>query len=100
MQAALPFVAAFKEIRESNVKLLGEIQIVGRKITRSENGDELGISSQDRIRTQVRSDLLGLILKDQSASGFKSMIVGQRQINCLIKTNQSRRLPGAGLDCQ
>ena len=33
LQAALPFVSALKKIRHPKIELLGQIEIVGRKIT-------------------------------------------------------------------
>src|SRR3984957_14190304 len=76
LQPALPFVTAFKEIRQPDVELLGQIQILGGKIAGRKNGDELSIASEDRIGTQVGGNLLRLVLEDQSARGFERMVVG------------------------
>jgi len=60
----------------------------------------LSVGFEDRIGTQVRGNFLCLVLKDQSPRSFERMIVGQCQIDGLIKTDQSRRLRGTRLNCQ
>ena len=100
LQTALALVAAFEQIRDAEVELLGQIEIFTGKITRGKNRDELGIGSENRVGTQVRGDLLCLILEDQSAGGVEGMVVGQGQIDGLIKANQSCRLAGTHLDRQ
>ena len=44
---------------------------------------------------RFNGNLLGLILKNQSSRGFYRMVVRQRQIDGLIKTDQRRILPTA-----
>ncbi len=55
---------------------------------RAEERNELGIGAESRIGPQVRGDLLSLILKNQSSRGFHGVVMCQRQINGLIKTDQ------------
>jgi hypothetical protein len=62
---------------------------------RTEEWDELAIRPKSRIGAQIRGNLLGLILENQSSRGFDGMVVRQRQINGLIKTDQRRILPTA-----
>ena len=63
---------------------------------RTKKGDELGIRPESRIRAQICRDLLSLILKNQSSRSLDRMVVRQRQINGLIKTDQRGILPTAG----
>ena len=95
LQASLPFVATFEEVPDPNIELLSLVQILPGKILRTKNWDELAIGPKSRIGAQVRGNLLGLILKDQSSRGLDGMVVRQRQINGLIKTDQRRILPTA-----
>ena len=95
LQAPLPLVTAFEEIPDPNIELLGFVQILPGKILRTEKWNELGIGPQSRIGAQVRSDLLRLILKNQSSRSFDGMVVRQRQINGLIKSDQRRILSSA-----
>jgi hypothetical protein len=75
--------------------MLGQVQIVRRKIARTENRDELGIGPKAGVGTQVGGDFLRLILKNHSSRGLDGMIVRQGQIHSLIKTDQGRILSDA-----
>ncbi len=88
-------MATFEQVPDPNVKLLSFVQIIPRKILRTEKRYELSISIKGRIRAQVRGNLLGLILKNQSSRSFDRMVVRQRQIDGLIKSDQRRILPTA-----
>ena len=96
LQTPLPFVAAFEQVSDPNIELLSLIQIVAGKILRTEKWDELAVSSQSRIGTQVRGNLLRLILKNQSSRSLEGMVVRQRQIDGLVQTDQRRTLPASG----
>ena len=61
-QAVLSLVAAFKQVAQPDVELLGLIQILAGKILRAEKRNELRIYSEDRIRSQVGRNFLGFIL--------------------------------------
>ena len=95
LQAPLPLVTTFEQIADPDIELLSLVQIFAGKILRTEKWDELGIRPKSRIGAQVRGNLLGLILKNQSSRGFDGMVVRQRQIDGLIKTDQRRILPTA-----
>ena len=93
LRSPLPLVTAFEQVSDPNIELLNLIQIFPREILRAEKWDELAVCPKSRIGAQVRGNLLGLILKNQSSCGFDGMVVRQRQINGLIKTDQRRILP-------
>ena len=91
----LALVTTLEEVRNTDVELLSFVQILTGEVLRAEEWNELGIHSQSWIRTEVRSDLLRLVLKDLSSSCPKRMVVSQRQVNGLIKSDPSRILPAA-----
>ena len=66
LQAALPFVAALKQISDSNVELLGLVKVVGAEIAGTKNGNELGIKKKRWIGTKVGGDFLCLVLKNKT----------------------------------
>ena len=88
----LALVTTLEEIRNTDVELLSFVQILTGEILRAEEWNELGIHSQSWIRTEVRSDLLRLVLKDLSSSCPKRMVVSQRQVNGLIERDSRRIL--------
>ena len=96
LQAALSFVAALKQISDSEVELLALVKVVGTEIVGTKNGNELGIKMKRWIGAQVCGDLLRLVLKNESARRLERVIVHQRQIDCLIQGDQSCALR---LDC-
>jgi hypothetical protein len=53
----------------------------------------LGIGSEAGVGTQICRDLLRLVLKDQGPRSLDGMVVRQRQIDGLIKSNDRRILP-------
>src|SRR5580704_15326706 len=89
----LALVTTLEEVRNADVELLSFVQILPGKILRAEEWNELGIHSQSWIRTEVRSDLLRLVLKDLSSSCPKRMVVSQRQVNGLIERDSRCVLP-------
>src|ERR1035441_3588858 len=93
LQTALTLVTAFEKVRDPNIELLSFVQILPGKILRTKKWNELRIQPQSRIGSQVRSDLLGLILENQGSRGLERMVVRQRQINGLIKGDPRRILP-------
>jgi hypothetical protein len=95
LQAPLPLVTALEQVSDPDIELLSLIQIFSGEVLRTKKWDELGVGIEGRIRTEVRRDLLGLILKNQSSRGSYGMVVRQRQIYGLIKTDQRRILPTA-----
>ncbi len=96
LQPPLPLVTAFEEIPDPNIELLSLVQILPGKVLRTEKGNELGVHAQRRVGAQVRSNLLSLILKNQGSRRLQRMVVSQRQINGLIKSDARRILPTAG----
>src|ERR1700729_4352538 len=78
-------VTTLEEVRNTDVELLSFVQILAREILRAEEWNELGIHPQSWIGTEVRSDLLCLILKDLSSSCPKRMVVSQCQVDGLIE---------------
>ena len=95
LQPPLPLVTAFEEVPNPNIELLSFVQILAGKILRTEKWNELRIHPKSRIGAQIRGDLLRLILKDQSSGGFERMVMRQRQINGLIKSDERRILPAS-----
>ena len=85
-------MAAFEKVADPNIELLRFVQIFAGKILRAEKWNELGVQPLGRIRAQIRCNLLGLILKNQSSRGFEGMVMRQRQIDGLIETDQRRRI--------
>src|SRR5208282_3189644 len=88
LQAPLPLVTTLEQVADPNIELLSLVQIVPGKILRTKKRDELAISPESRIGPQVRRNLLRLILQNQSSRSSKEMVVRQRQIDGLIKTDQ------------
>src|SRR5450755_1380038 len=86
-------MAALKKVFDPNIKLLRVVEILTRKILWTEKWNELSIHSQGWIRTQVRGNLLGLILQNHSSRGLQRMVVRQRQINGLVESDSRRILP-------
>src|SRR5450755_3723710 len=85
-------MAALKKVFDPNIKLLRVVEILTRKILWTEKWNELSIHSQGWIRTQVRGNLLRLILQNHGARGFQRMVVRQRQINGLVESDSRRIL--------
>lgn len=85
-------MSALEKVTQPNIKLLNLIDIGAGEILRAEEGNELAVRTQYRIRPQVRRDFLRLILKDLSPRGFKGMIMRKSQLDCLIQINVGRAL--------
>ena len=91
LQPALALVATFEEISDTDIELLGFVQILSRKILRAEKGYELGVGSESRIGAEICGDLLRLVLKNLSSGSFERMVVGESEIDGLIEGDQRWR---------
>ncbi len=92
LQAMLAFAPTLKEISQPGIELLNFSHIVGVEVGRSKNRQELGIEIEGGVGTQIRGNLLRLVLKNQRASGLEGVIMSQCQINRLIKSDHGRVL--------
>src|ERR1700722_12902218 len=81
----LAFFSALEKIRDAQIKLRRRIDVVGGELIRLEDGDELGVCGEHRVRPQVGGDFLRFTLLDGGTRSFKSVIVLQRQLDRLIE---------------
>jgi hypothetical protein len=92
LQSPLALVTALEEVRDPDIELLSLIQILAREVLWAKEWDELSIHPERWIGTQIRSDLLRLILKDLGSSCLEGVVVSQGQVDGLIESDARRSL--------
>ena len=73
----LPFLAALKQVSDSDVELMNFAQIARRKLGGLEDRQELGVKIQGRVGPEISGDLLRLVLQNESPRRLERMIVRQ-----------------------
>src|SRR6185437_3952621 len=82
---------ALKKIIKPEVELLSGVQCVEREILRAEKRNVLRIEIDVRVRPQVGGDFLSLILLNERALCQERVVVGERELNGLIKIDAGLR---------
>jgi hypothetical protein len=89
LKPVLAFLPALDRVADAQVELGLGVEIGQRELRRVKEWDELGVPGESRIRPQVRSNFLGLVLKNGGTGRFERMIVFERELYGLIQRDSN-----------
>ncbi len=89
LQAVLALPSAFEQVRNAHIKLHDVVDVVGGKVVRLKDRQELSVRRQHWIWPQVRGDLLRLILLDRGLCGLQIVIVFEGQLDGFIQRQRT-----------
>src|SRR5579859_6785056 len=79
LEPVLAFFSDLKEVADTDVELGVVREIVRREIARLEDGKELRVPGQYRVRAKIRGDFLGLILQNRGARRQERVVMLQSE---------------------
>ncbi len=85
LQAVLPLLAALEQIADAEVKLRGVVEVIAAEIAGLEDRQELRVTEEHRVRTQVGRCFFGLVLLNHGAGSHQIVVVLERHLNGVVK---------------